>query len=77
MAACCFCKGTTIKQETIVDYRWGDKLIVIKNVPAEVCSQCGEKYYDAEVSRQMEALALSDEKPHHSITVPVCEFAQS
>lgn len=77
MGACYFCKGTTIEQETTVDYRWGDKLIVIKNVPAEVCSQCGEKYFDAEVSRQMEAMALGKEKPHHTITVSVCEFARS
>lgn len=75
MGECYFCKGKTDKQRVTVDYRWGDKLIVIKNVPAEVCSQCGERYFDAEVSRQMEAIVLSKKKPSLSITVPVCEFA--
>ncbi len=29
--------------------KWvNEKLIVIENVPALVCEECGEKYYDAE-----------------------------
>jgi YgiT-type zinc finger domain-containing protein len=75
MGGCYFCKGKTDKQRVTVDYRWGDKLVIIKNVPAEVCSQCGERYFDAEISRHMEAIVLSEEKPRFSITVPVCEFA--
>lgn len=74
MGECYFCKGKTEKKRVIVDYRWGDKLVVIKNVPAEVCTQCGERYFDAKVSRRMEAIALSEEKPQSSITIPVCEF---
>ena len=51
MRECYFCKGKTEKQRVTVDYRWGDKLVVIENVPAEVCTQCGERYFDAGVSR--------------------------
>jgi len=75
MRECYFCKGKTEKQRVTVDYRWGDKLVVIENVPAEVCTQCGERYFDAEVSRQMETIALSEEKHGSLITIPVCEFA--
>lgn len=74
MKECYFCKGKAQNQLVTVDYRWGDKLIVIKNVPAQVCSQCGERYFDAEVSRQMEHIVLKGEKPLTSINVPICEF---
>lgn len=74
MRECYFCRGRIESQLITVDYRWGDNLIIIKNVPAQVCSQCGEKYFDAEVSRQMEHIALRDEETLTSINVPVCEF---
>ena len=74
MKRCYFCNGKIQSRLVTVDYRWGNKLVVINNVPAQVCSQCGEKYFDAEVSREMEHIVLKDEKPLTSINVPVCEF---
>ena len=74
MKQCYFCKGKIQNRLVTVDYRWGEKLIVIKDVPAQVCTQCGEKYFDAEVSRQMEHIVLKGEKPSTSLSVPVCEF---
>ncbi len=75
MKNCYFCKGKIEDKLVTVDYRWGEKLVVINHVPAHVCTQCGEKYFDAEVSRQMEHIVLKDEKPKTSINVPVSEFA--
>lgn len=75
MTQCYFCKGNTERQKVTVDYRWGDKLVIIRNVPAEVCTQCKERYYDAQTSRHMEEIALSERKPRHQIPIPVCEFA--
>ncbi|MFH1288969.1 MAG: type II toxin-antitoxin system MqsA family antitoxin [bacterium] len=74
MKECYFCKGMVEDRSVTVDYRWGDRLVVIRNVPAHVCNQCGERYYDAEVSRRMERIVLRDEMPPVSINVPVCEF---
>lgn len=54
---CHFCKGKTVLKNISVDFRWGDKLFVIKNVPVEVCTQCGERYYSAEVSKKLDKLA--------------------
>ena len=75
MEKCYFCKGKVRKQLTVVDYRWGDKLMIIKDVPAQVCAQCGEKYFDAEVSRQMEHIVLKGDEVSTSVTVPVFGFA--
>jgi YgiT-type zinc finger domain-containing protein len=58
-----------------VDFRWGDKLFVVKNVPVEVCSQCGEKYYSAGVSKKLDNLVKKQKsskiKPRQVIQVPV------
>ena len=52
MSNCHFCKGKTEIKDVDVDFRWGDQLIVVKNVPVEVCNQCGERYYSAEISKK-------------------------
>ena len=63
MKTCYFCsKGILEDKKVTVDFRWGDKLIVIEEVPAKVCNECGEKYYSAEVSREMEKIAIEGKK---------------
>lgn len=62
------------EKKVTVDFRWGDDLIIIKDVPAGVCEQCGEKYFTAEVSKVMEKLATSKEKPTSQISVPIMKF---
>lgn len=75
MAKCYFCQGETEIKNIDVDFRWGSKLFVVKNVPVEICTQCGEKYYSAEVSKKLDRLvkkqASSSIKPQQVIEVPV------
>ena len=63
METCYFCrKGILEEKKVTVDFRWGTKLVVIEEVPAKVCNECGEKYYSAEVSREMEKIAIKGKK---------------
>ncbi len=75
MNKCYFCKGKTEIKNVDVDFRWGRKLYVVKNVPVEVCSQCGERYYSARVSKKLDNLVKKENiekiKPHKMIQVPV------
>lgn len=41
----------------VVNYR--DCVIVIRNVPCEECTCCGEKYYSDEVAEKLEKLVLA------------------
>jgi YgiT-type zinc finger domain-containing protein len=68
---CYFCKGKTEIKNVAVDFRWGDKLYVVKNVPVEVCTQCGERYYSAEISKKLDELVKKKTKPQRTIEVPV------
>lgn len=71
---CYFCKGRVSEQKVKVDFHWGEELVVIEDVPAEVCEQCGEKYLDADVYREMEILAKGRVKPVRHATVSVFKF---
>lgn len=75
MSECFYCKGKTQIRESDVDFRWGDKLYIIQNVPIEICGQCGEKYYSAEVSKRLDSIikeqSSSGKKPQKFLEVPV------
>lgn len=76
METCYFCrKGILEDRKVTVDFRWGSKLIVIEEVPAKVCNECGEKYYSAEVSREMEKIA-TEEKKEKVIEVPLARLRE-
>ena len=72
---CYFCGGEVVEKRIATDYRWGENLIsIIENVPAGVCQVCGEKYFKAEVVKEMEKIALSKEKPKGLVEVPLREL---
>ncbi len=79
MSKCHFCKGQTEIKNIDVDFRWGDQLIVVKDVPVEVCSQCGERYYSAEVSKKLDEIVKkqneSKSKPKKVLEVPVYNWS--
>lgn len=72
---CHLCGGEVLERRVTVDYRWGEKLIVvIENVPAGVCQACGEQYFKAEIVKEMERVARSKEKPKKIIEIPLREL---
>lgn len=77
MTECYFCKGKVVQQKIKVDFRWGRKLKVIENVPAGVCQQCGEKYFQSTVYKTMEKLAASRAKPAGRLTVDIVRFKKA
>lgn len=76
MMRCYFCKGKIEEKRVRVDFRWGDELVVIEDVPAEVCHQCGEKYFSPEVYKAMEKLAKTKEKRVKHIAIDVIKFEE-
>ncbi|MBF0476877.1 MAG: YgiT-type zinc finger protein [Deltaproteobacteria bacterium] len=71
---CPFCTG--IMKPVMVgnfDYRLDGRLYVVKDVPAELCEQCGEKYIRLETARKIETLA-SAARPEELETVIVLRY---
>jgi YgiT-type zinc finger domain-containing protein len=50
---CLTCKiGTPEPATTTVMLERDGSLVILKNVPARICDNCGERYFDAAITRQ-------------------------
>ncbi len=56
---CEFCEGQTVRKKVKRQHWLRGKLYIVENVEAEVCSECGERYFHAttldEIDRMLEA----------------------
>jgi YgiT-type zinc finger domain-containing protein len=56
---CEFCEGQTVKKKVKRQHWLHGRLYIIENVEAEVCTECGERYFHAttldEIDRILEA----------------------
>lgn len=57
--SCFMCKGTLENKLTNYIADLGNCIIIVKDVPSQVCSQCGEVSYSDEVARQLERIVNS------------------
>jgi len=53
---CFMCKGTVQDGFSTFTADMGGCVVVIKNVPSDICEQCGEISYNDEVARQLERI---------------------
>ena len=67
---CVVCKnGETKKGTTTVTFdRYGSTLVV-KEVPAQVCTNCGEDYVDGTVTREILSLAERNRKTGSQVDI--------
>jgi len=72
---CSFCEGELEEQLVQHEYHWEGKLFVFEDVPARVCRQCGERYFDAAVVKAMEQAVLEQLEPKRILQVPVFSYA--
>lgn len=78
MNNCYFCiKGKLKKEKVDIVRYWGKDLVALNDVPALVCQQCGERYFDAKVSQKIEERiegVLKRKASVQKIDVPVLQF---
>ncbi|GAI99481.1 unnamed protein product [marine sediment metagenome] len=73
---CVFCGGKVEKKGVTFSYEEDDKYLLVENVPAEVCTKCGEKTYSPEVTDELLRFAKDEFQPMKIIEVPVFDFAE-
>jgi HTH-type transcriptional regulator/antitoxin MqsA len=73
---CVFCGGRVEKKKVAFLYEEDNKYLLVEDVPAEVCTKCGEKTYSPKVTDELLRFAKSGSKPVKTIKVPVFEFAE-
>lgn len=56
---CILCGGKVVQKEIVECHEWGGEyLVVFTDVPAEVCSFCGESYMSGDVLHRLHELAM-------------------
>jgi len=70
---CDFCGGELQPQRVNLNIWQDGELILCEDVPADVCTQCGEKYLHAKVAQQVERFLAEhgQVKPLRYVPVPV------
>lgn len=68
---CEYCNGEIRRKKVTVDHWYEGKLVIIKDVPVEVCQECGQRYYAAATLDQLDTLAQNSDAAPERISVPV------
>jgi YgiT-type zinc finger domain-containing protein len=71
---CVICKSGDVKPGvTTFTVERGQMTLVLKGVPARVCSQCGEAYFDEATTQHIEEIA--EKAQHTGVQVAVQDYA--
>ena len=71
MERCYFCRGKVEERVVRHVHQWGEKIFIFKNVPAEVCTQCGESYFGPDALEKMDQVVASVPEPEEVAQAPV------
>ncbi len=77
MTKCPFCGGELEERVVTHPQSYQGKVYILENVPAEVCSQCGEVLLCPEILEKVQQLVWSGVAPGRTTQVPVYDLAQS
>lgn len=68
---CEYCQGLIRERKTDLSRRVKGKYVVIENVPTGVCTECGTRYYSANVLKTIEETLAGRRKAKREVRVPV------
>ena len=76
---CDLCGGKLVPGKTTLEIWRGGELIVIRDVPADVCQQCSEAYISASVSEWLDHFLeeYRQHRPERYLAVPEFSAAQA
>lgn len=68
---CEFCDGQTIKKKVKRQHWLQDRLYIVENVDAEVCPDCGERYFHATTLDAIDRLLNAEHQVKERLSVEV------
>lgn len=72
---CYLCGRSTQRELVTAKNWWGNDFALVEHVPAWICQNCGEVYFDAETSRTLDQLRQEPPVAQHLVSVPVYAYA--
>lgn len=72
----CHVCGSKESSKTYVTevFRIGDKFYLVENIPATVCTNCGEEVFSREATENIRAMLYGEGEPNRSIAVDVFAY---
>lgn len=68
---CEYCNGVIREKKSELSRRVKGKYVLIENVPTGVCTECGTRYYSANVLKRIEESLAGRRKAKREVRVPV------
>ncbi len=68
---CEFCEGETIPRRVKTQHWHKGKLYIVENVEAQVCRECGERYFHATVLDKIDAMIEGEHDVKEVLSVEV------
>ncbi|MBC8461636.1 MAG: YgiT-type zinc finger protein, partial [Deltaproteobacteria bacterium] len=66
-----YCGGLIVEKKVDLSRKVKGKYVLIENVPAGVCTECGTRYYAANVLKTIEETIRGRRKAAREVLVPV------
>ena len=76
MGECLVCHNETQKRIITYVQEYQEKLVAVKDVPAEVCPICGEQYFNPDTVDKIQNVIYS-QKTKITLDIPLYEFEAS
>jgi YgiT-type zinc finger domain-containing protein len=73
---CEHCGGSIEEQSVTVHRKRSGHYIIVEDVPAGVCRQCGSRFFSANVLKTVEETIRGRVPPQREIAVPVYSLSQ-
>ena len=68
---CEFCNNETTEKKVRKNHWYNNKLYIIENVSAEVCPECGERYYHAKILDKIDNILSGEHEIKDHISVEI------
>lgn len=76
MKKCPLCGGELQAKIVTHPQEYKGRIIILENVPAEVCRQCGEVLLRPDVLERLQEVVWSEVTPRRTTQVPVYDLAE-
>lgn len=71
---CEYCGGEIVEKRVTLHRKVKGNYVLIENVPAGVCSECGTRYFAANVLKTIEESVHGRKRADREVVVPVYAF---
>jgi YgiT-type zinc finger domain-containing protein len=73
---CEHCGGSIEEQLVTIHRQVADRYVIVEDVPAGVCTQCGARFFSANVLKSVEVAIGGRVAPLREVAVPIYSLAQ-